>query len=78
MNEIGLVLKATEFAALRHKAQFRKGEELSPYINHPVQVSQSSDNAKKLKISDKIMNIRDVTNHPPNWWTLERILEYFD
>ena len=24
------------------------------------------------------MNIRDITTHPPTWWTLQRILEYFD
>ena len=24
------------------------------------------------------MNIRDITTNPPTWWTLQRILEYFD
>jgi guanosine-3',5'-bis(diphosphate) 3'-pyrophosphohydrolase len=154
MDDAGLILKASEFAAFRHKTQFRKGADKSPYINHPIQVAELlanfaeendpallaaailhdviedtveteeeraelikeiselfgenvlsvvlevtddkslekperkrlqiehaphlSDNAKKLKISDKIMNVRDITNHPPTWWTQERILEYFD
>jgi guanosine-3',5'-bis(diphosphate) 3'-pyrophosphohydrolase len=32
-------LKALEFAAGRHRKQFRKGEDKTPYINHPIQVA---------------------------------------
>jgi len=154
MNNIALVLKALEFAAGRHKGQYRKGEDMTPYINHPIQVAnllatvagetdavllsaavlhdviedtvgsvkerdqlikQISDvfgdeilkltlevtddktldkserkrlqvvnaahksvRAKKLKIADKIMNLRDLTTNPPKDWTTERILAYFD
>ena len=141
MNDVGLILKALEFAAWRHRTQKRKGEDQSPYINHPIQVASllaneggerdpvllnaailhdvvedtvettegeqvlaltlevtddkslekqerkrlqveqaphKSVNAKKLKIADKIMNIREITTNPPTWWTLERILEYFE
>jgi GTP diphosphokinase / guanosine-3',5'-bis(diphosphate) 3'-diphosphatase len=154
MNDVGLILKASEFAAARHRTQLRKGADKSPYINHPIQVANLlindagekdpvllaaailhdvvedtaetpeekkvlidlmiaifgaevlsivlevtddkslekperkrlqivhaphlTDNAKKLKIADKIMNVKDITNHPPTWWTLERILEYFE
>ena len=154
MDEIGLLLKALDFAAQRHKNQFRKGEDRPPYINHPIQVANLlaneagerdpvllaasvlhdviedtvdssdekeeligeirnifgdriltltlevtddkslkkpdrkrlqiehaaiiSDNAKKLKIADKILNVRDITNNPPVGWPLERIIEYFD
>lgn len=39
MNDIGLILKALEFAAERHRTQKRKGEDQSPYINHPIQVA---------------------------------------
>ena len=39
---------------------------------------EKSDNAKKLKIADKIMNVRDITNNLPTWWPLHRILDYFD
>lgn len=154
MNDIGLILKALEFAAFRHRGQVRKGEDMTPYINHPIQVadllanhagesdpvllsaailhdvvedtvnsveerdilidqisvlfgeeilaltlevtddktlekgerkrlqienaSHKSDNAKKLKIADKIMNLRDLTNKPPSDWQAVRIIEYFD
>src|SRR5450759_552326 len=153
-DDVGLILRALEFAATRHKTQFRKGEDKSPYINHPIQVANllaneagekdpvlliaailhdviedtvvtpkekqelinqiseifgeqvlaltlevtddkslekperkrlqieqaphKSDNAKKLKIADKIMNVRDITNNPPTSWPLQRIREYFD
>ena len=33
------MLKALEFAAGRHRAQFRKGIDKIPYINHPIQVA---------------------------------------
>lgn len=154
MDDIGLILRALEFAASRHRTQKRKGEDQSPYINHPIQVANllaneagekdpillaaailhdvvedtvdtieekqelinqiselfgqqvlslilevtddkslekrerkrlqveqaphKSDNAKKLKIADKIMNVRDITNNPPTWWSLQRILDYFE
>lgn len=153
MNDIGLLLKASEFAAERHRTQFRKGADKTPYINHPIQVAELlvndadekdpvllaaailhdvvedtvetsaekqeliskmteifgeevvsivlevtddknlekeerkrlqvvhaphlSDKAKKLKIADKIMNVRDITNNPPTWWNQEKIVEYF-
>ncbi|HEX2974835.1 MAG TPA: HD domain-containing protein [Bacteroidales bacterium] len=153
MNDAGLILRALEFAARRHRKQFRKGEDKSPYINHPIQVASllaneggvsdpvllagailhdviedtvdseeeknelineiselfgdeilsltlevtddknlrkverkriqiedaptKSDNAKKLKIADKILNVRDITSDPPVGWHIDRILEYF-
>jgi guanosine-3',5'-bis(diphosphate) 3'-pyrophosphohydrolase len=40
--------------------------------------SQKSDRAKKLKIADKIMNLRDLTDNPPSDWSIERITGYFD
>jgi GTP diphosphokinase / guanosine-3',5'-bis(diphosphate) 3'-diphosphatase len=154
MEDIALVLKALDFAALRHRNQFRKGSDRVPYINHPIQVASllaneagetdsallaaailhdvvedtvestqeklelidelknkfgneimeltlevtddksldkkmrkqlqidhaihKSANAKKLKIADKIMNVRDITNNPPSDWPLERIIDYLD
>jgi (p)ppGpp synthase/HD superfamily hydrolase len=36
----GLILKAIHFAAEKHKAQRRKDTEASPYINHPIQVTE--------------------------------------
>ncbi|MGD0341556.1 MAG: HD domain-containing protein [Bacteroidales bacterium] len=32
--------------------------------------------AKKLRIADKIMNLRDITDNPPEGWPLQRIIEY--
>lgn len=37
---------------------------------------QASQQAKQLKIADKICNISDITSSPPSDWTLERRLEY--
>lgn len=149
-----MILNALEFAAARHKYQFRKGSDKSPYINHPIQVASHlvregkeedpvlitaailhdviedtvngkkekkklieeirntfgedvlsvtlevtddkslakkerkrqqilhapklSERAKKLKLADKTMNVRDVTAHPPEAWPLKRIRKYLD
>lgn len=35
-NAIGLIIKATRFAADKHKNQRRKDIDASPYINHPI------------------------------------------
>lgn len=154
MSDTGFILKVLEFAAERHKNQFRKGEDRPPYINHPIQVAsllaneacendpvllaaailhdviedtvssmkekeeliaeisvlfgdevlhltlevtddkslrkverkrlqiedapQKSSKAKKLKLADKILNVRDITVNPPVGWHVERILAYFD
>jgi len=154
MDDISLILKALEFAAGRHRAQFRKGVDRSPYINHPIQVAhvlaneggekdpvlitatilhdviedtvrtkkekkqlieqireifgeevlsitlevtddkslckkerkrmqivhapKLSEKAKKLKLADKTMNVRDITAHPPEIWPLKRIRKYLD
>jgi guanosine-3',5'-bis(diphosphate) 3'-pyrophosphohydrolase len=154
MDDIGLILKSLEFAAGRHRTQFRKGADKTPYINHPIQVAEllanyagendpillsaailhdviedtvdtaeekdelikqmlqifgeqiltlvlevtddksledavrkqkqiedaphKSIKAKKLKIADKINNVRDITSNPPVGWPLQRILAYFD
>ncbi len=154
MNDISLILTALEFAATRHRKQFRKGADRSPYINHPIQVANLLANeagekdpvliaaailhdvvedtvegrkekkklisqmrnvfgedvmsvtlevtddkslskkqrkklqiehapflsvrAKKLKLADKIMNVRDITNNPPVAWTVRRTCKYLD
>lgn len=43
-----------------------------------VNASHKSVNARKLKIADKIMNLRDITHNPPEDWQLQRISDYFD
>lgn len=37
---------------------------------------QASDAAKLVKLADKIHNLRDLVNAPPEAWPLERRLEY--
>lgn len=46
-----------------------------------IQVEQAahiSDKAKRVKLADKICNLRDVARTPPADWSLERRREYFD
>ncbi|MDH5632090.1 MAG: HD domain-containing protein [Gammaproteobacteria bacterium] len=38
-DDTGLVLKALDFAADKHRHQRRKGAEASPYINHPIDLA---------------------------------------
>ncbi len=35
-------------------------------------------NAKYIKLADKISNIRDITENPPDGWSDERRLEYIN
>lgn len=146
-QELKLLLKALNFAALKHRDQRRKDVEASPYINHPISLASilcneahvtdinvicsallhdtiedtatvpqelmqefgqaihdivmevtddkslpkaerkrlqiehaahASDQAKLVKLADKISNVRDVANSPPSNWSTERCTEYFD
>ncbi|MCF8335361.1 MAG: HD domain-containing protein [Bacteroidales bacterium] len=149
----GTVIRAIEFAALRHSGQTRKGNTKSPYINHPIQVvslllrfqendsdllsaaalhdviedtaegdeevqklqktveqhfgnkilsivQEVSDNkqlpsherkqkqiqntpyisneAKKIKLADKICNIKEIKEDPPVGWSKERKNAYIE
>ncbi|MEC4814660.1 MAG: HD domain-containing protein [Scytonema sp. PMC 1069.18] len=38
-EQIALILKASNFAATKHRNQRRRDKEASPYINHPIAVS---------------------------------------
>ena len=40
--------------------------------------SSISDQAKLIKLADKISNLRDLAENPPATWSLERRREYFD
>jgi len=44
-------------------------------IEHTKTCSQQ---AKLVKLADKICNLRDMIDHPPMDWSLERKREYFD
>src|SRR4051812_4611997 len=39
MADTTQLLRALEFAALKHRDQRRKGNHQAPYINHPIQVA---------------------------------------
>jgi len=39
---------------------------------------KKSTMAKQIKIADKICNVNDIMNSPPEGWDLQRKLEYFD
>lgn len=43
-----------------------------------VHAQHLSPEAKQIKLADKISNITDITNHPPEWWTLDRRCEYIE
>ncbi len=145
MSDLSRFLQAASFAARKHIAQKRKGNDAAPYINHPLEVvnllanvgkvedydvliaavlhdtiedtettkeeitelfgsdiceyvlevtddkslpkaerkqkqiehaPHLSQGAKLIKLGDKISNIRDVTENPPDGWSDERRLEY--
>jgi guanosine-3',5'-bis(diphosphate) 3'-pyrophosphohydrolase len=40
--------------------------------------THASDQAKQVKIADKICNIRDIIKSPPEDWSTERKREYLD
>lgn len=42
------------------------------------EANHKSLRAKKLKIADKITNLRDIIIDPPDWWSHERIVEYIN
>ncbi|HEY6400101.1 MAG TPA: HD domain-containing protein [Blastocatellia bacterium] len=39
-NTVTAILKALHFAAVKHRDQRRKDAEVSPYINHPIEVAE--------------------------------------
>lgn len=145
-SDLTLVLKAAAFAARKHRDQRRKDAGATPYINHPLALSEVlvdhgvadaivivaallhdtvedtetsfdelravfgervasivaevtddkrlakpdrkalqvahaaglSREAKLVKLADKICNLRDMANSPPDRWDLQRRREYFD
>ena len=70
MNDIAKILKALEFASGRHKSQLRKGEEKTPYINHPIQVAsllanEGEENDIELLTAAILHDvIEDTVNNP--------------
>jgi len=64
-----VVLEVTDDKALP------KAERKQLQIDHAPQLSRA---AKLVKLADKIANVRDVADHPPSEWPIERRREYFD
>jgi guanosine-3',5'-bis(diphosphate) 3'-pyrophosphohydrolase len=64
-----VVLEVTDDKALP------KAERKQLQIEHAPHLSRA---AKLVKLADKIANVRDVADHPPSEWPLERRREYFD
>jgi len=52
-----------------------KAERKQLQIDHAAHIS---DQAKLVKLADKICNLRDVAECPPAEWSLQRRREYFD
>jgi len=52
-----------------------KAERKRLQIEHAAGLSQG---AKLVKLADKICNLRDVADHPPAKWDLQRRQEYFE
>lgn len=66
---LSLTLEVTDDKALL------KEERKRLQIEHANSISEK---AKKLKLADKILNVRDITYNPPQGWPLQRITGYFD
>ena len=64
-----VVLEVTDDKALP------KAERKQLQIEHAPRLSRA---AKLVKLADKIANVRDVADHPPSEWPMERRREYFD
>jgi guanosine-3',5'-bis(diphosphate) 3'-pyrophosphohydrolase len=52
-----------------------KAERKRLQIEHAAHISRA---AQHIKLADKICNVRDVINHPPQDWNLARRREYLD
>ena len=53
-DDLGLVMRATQFAAQRHKDHRRKDAKQTPYINHPIALAATLSEA----------GVRDVESWP--------------
>ena len=56
---VALLLRALEFSAEKLSAQRRKGEDVSPFINHPIQVAATFANVAGVRdLSTKTLTLR--------------------
>lgn len=47
-------------------------------LKQEVEAPTKSPRAKLIRLADKTCNVRDITNHPPPSWSIERRRAYFD
>ena len=73
-REFGLEV-ATLVRELTDDKSLPKAERKEKQIEH---IASASAKAKRLKIADKICNVRDVTHGPPADWDTARRLEYLE
>lgn len=66
-NVSEMVSEVTDDKSLPKATRKQKQIEHAPHL---------SNGAKQIKLGDKISNIRDVTENPPDFWSDERRLEY--
>ena len=64
-----MVLEVTDDKSLPKAERKQQQIEHAPHL---------SDGAKQVKLGDKISNIRDVMENPPDGWSDERRLEYVE
>jgi len=75
------VIQALEFAARRHRGQFRKGIKKSAYINHPIQVMSvlvrhQEHDSNLLKAAALHDVIEDTAKNPEEIQTLSQTIEW--
>ena len=65
----GIVSEVTDDKSLPKAVRKQQQIDHAPHL---------SDRARLVKLADKISNIRDTANSPPDGWPLSRINEYLD
>ena len=73
-REFGAVIRDIVMDVTDDKS-LRKAERKQLQIEHAAHIS---DQAKLVKLADKICNLRDILEAPPKNWSTERKQQYFD
>ena len=73
-REFGAVIKSIVMDVTDDKG-LDKPARKQAQIDHAAHIS---DQAKLVKLADKISNLRDIASSPPEGWSVERCQTYFD
>ena len=57
-DDLGLIFKALDFAAIKRRGQRRKDANATPYINHPIELARLLSN--EAKIADVIVIVAAI------------------